>query len=201
MQIINLFVTGQAGTGKSFLVVSIVKSLRSRGRKVVVVCASGISCSVYGDLKSCTVHSLYALGTADMPSQMVIMRAASMPHRMQEILAADTIIWDEAGMSSRHILELVNAIHNAVVERENRWKPFRGFPCARSSRHAQRVATYRLPHSVSDQALIGCCQQWVSPWGRWLSGYIPVLPSPHGVQLRRDRWKNVQADLSASCPI
>ena len=100
MQIINLFVTGQAGTGKSFLVVSIVKSLRSRGRKVVVVCASGISCSVYGDLKSRTVHSLYALGTVDMPSQMVITRAASMPHRMQEILAADTIIWDEAGMSS-----------------------------------------------------------------------------------------------------
>ena len=49
---------------------------------------------------------------------------------------------------------------------------------------------------VSDQALIGCCQQWVSPWGRWLSRYIPALPYPHGTQLRKDRWKNVQADVA-----
>ena len=83
----------------------------------------------------------------------------------------------------------------------NQTKQCCGFPRARSSRHVQRVATYRLPHSVNDEALIGCCQQWVSPWGRWLSGYIPALPSPHGMQLRRDRWKTVQADLAASCPI
>ena len=120
----NVFITSQAGTGKSFLVISIVKTLRSCGRKVVVICTSGISCSVYGDLNSRNVHSLYALGTADMPSQMVITRAASMPHRMQEIFAADTIIWEKAGMSSQGILEIVNAIHDVVVQRENRWKPF-----------------------------------------------------------------------------
>ena len=60
----NLLVSGQAGTGKSTLVNSIVKELTSCGKKVKVVCSSGISCSLYGDsINSQTVHSCYGLQT------------------------------------------------------------------------------------------------------------------------------------------
>ncbi|KAJ7394573.1 hypothetical protein OS493_000390 [Desmophyllum pertusum] len=55
---------------------------------------------------------------------MVVARAASMPHCVSRIKAADTIIWDEAGMSSRRIFELVNAIHHEVAEEEEANKPF-----------------------------------------------------------------------------
>ena len=119
--------SGQAGTGKSFLVDAIVKSTKRRGRKIAVVCSSGISCSVFGDsIKSRTVHSQYALETANMPSEMVISRAKSMWHCMREVKNADTIIWDEAGMSSKRIFELVNAIHQAAEVNDNRRKPFGG---------------------------------------------------------------------------
>lgn len=66
----NVFITGQAGTGKSFLVKEIVKSLRNDGKKVVILCASGIATTVYDDLgatSASTVHSFYGLGTADLP--------------------------------------------------------------------------------------------------------------------------------------
>ncbi|KAL9967257.1 hypothetical protein ACROYT_G025442 [Oculina patagonica] len=121
----NLLLSGQAGTGKSFVVDEMVKELRRCGRKVVVVCSSGISCSVYGDgVKSSTVHSFYGLQTADMPSQMVVERATAIPHIVARLEEVDTIIWDEAGMSSMRIFQLVNALHHELADEDNDSKPF-----------------------------------------------------------------------------
>ena len=95
----NLLLAGQAGNGKSHVVKGLVQKLQSRGRKVVVVCSSVISSSVYGDgVKSSTVHSHYALQTADMPAELVVARATALPNCVARIKVADTIIWDEAGM-------------------------------------------------------------------------------------------------------
>ena len=114
----NLLLSGQAGTGKSYVVNGIVQVLRSRGKKVTVVCSSGISCSVYGDgVKSSTVHSHYGLQTADMPPEMVVARSTSISHCVARMKAADVIIWDEAGMSSKRIFQL-------EAEQKDKSKPF-----------------------------------------------------------------------------
>lgn len=42
----NLFVTGQGGTGKSTVVREIISNLQAVGKKVSVVCSSGIACTV-----------------------------------------------------------------------------------------------------------------------------------------------------------
>ena len=116
----NLLLSGKAGTGKSFVVDGMVSELRGCVKKVVVVCSSGISCSVYGDgVKLLTVHSFYGLQTADMPSKMVIARAASVPRIVARIKDVDTIIWDEAGMSSKRIFQLINALHHEIAEEES----------------------------------------------------------------------------------
>ena len=120
-----MLLSGQAGTGKSYVVRGLVASLRHLRRKVVVVCASGISTSVYGDaIKSSTVHSHYALQTADMPAEMVVARATSIPHCVARMKAAETVIWDEAGMSSKRIFQLVNAIHHEIADEKDKRKPF-----------------------------------------------------------------------------
>lgn len=120
-----MLLSGQAGTGKSFVVEGLVRELRRCGRRVVVVCSSGISSSVYGDgVKSCTVHSQYSLQTADMPAEMVVARAVAIPHVVGRIKEVDTIIWDEAGTSSRRIFQLVNAIHHTLAEGDEADKPF-----------------------------------------------------------------------------
>ena len=121
----NLLLCGQAGTGKSFVVEGLVRELRRCGWRVVVVCSSGISSSVYGDgVKSSTVHSQDALQTAHMPAEMVVARAVAMPHVVGGIKDVDTIIWDEVGMSSKRIFQLVNAIHHALAEGDEADKPF-----------------------------------------------------------------------------
>ena len=44
-----MFVTGQAGTGKSFLISEVFKVLKRCGEKPVIVCSSGIATSVHDD--------------------------------------------------------------------------------------------------------------------------------------------------------
>ena len=72
---------------------------------------------MYGDgVKSSTVHSHYAIQTADTP--------AVIPHVVTSVKEVDSVIWDEAGMSSKRIFELVNCIHHKRAERDKRAKPF-----------------------------------------------------------------------------
>ena len=47
----NVFIMGQAGTGKSFLIGKIFQTLKRRGEKVVIVCSSGIATTVHHDEK------------------------------------------------------------------------------------------------------------------------------------------------------
>jgi len=73
----NALISGQAGTGKSFLVKEIYKRLLRSGKKVVILCSSGIAGTVYQDLHTSiqTVHSFYGLRTAELPWNLVVNRA------------------------------------------------------------------------------------------------------------------------------
>ena len=46
----NALITGQAGSGKTFLVKEIFKRLKSNGKNVTIVCSSGIATTVYAGL-------------------------------------------------------------------------------------------------------------------------------------------------------
>ena len=110
----NLFITGQAGTGKSFIVKSIVHKLHRAKLNVAVVCSSGLSCTVYDgcEFSASTVHSYYGLQTADLPWVNVVKRSCANNLVMQRLQAVHAIILDEASMSSQRVFELANAIHH-----------------------------------------------------------------------------------------
>ena len=124
----NVFITGQAGTGESFLVKEIFRSLSRRGTKCEVICSSGIAGTVYGDITATvpTVHSFYGLQTADLPWRDVVSRASASNQVRDRIRAAGCIIWDEASMSSRRILEIANYIHHDLAEECDAAKSFGG---------------------------------------------------------------------------
>lgn len=113
----NMLISGAAGTGKSFLVKAIVKKLHELGKSVVVICSSGLSCTVYDNigLNVSTVHSHYGLQTADLPHENVIKRALANNLVRERVKQAETIIWDEASMSSERVLQLANAIQREVA--------------------------------------------------------------------------------------
>ena len=116
----NLLITGQAGTGKSWVVNTIREDCKQRGQKVALVCSSGIhriTCQVYERGIAATAHSHYGLGAADMPSENLIARAVSDKRVRERLHQVDVIIWDEASMSSARTLELANALHHAVADK------------------------------------------------------------------------------------
>ena len=106
----NLLITGQAGTGKSWVVNTIREDCKQRGQKVALVCSSGIACQVYERGIAATAHSYYGLGAADMPSENLIARAVSDKRVRERLHQVDVIIWDEASMSSARMLELANSL-------------------------------------------------------------------------------------------
>lgn len=94
-------------------------------KKVVVICLSGVSATVYSELGSTlyTVHSFYGLGTADLPWKLFVDQSIANNLVRERVQDIDVLIWDEISMSSSRIFELVNAIHARLA---NSSKPFGG---------------------------------------------------------------------------
>ena len=122
----NLLITGQAGVGKSEVVKTIIGTAKARGKKVAVICSSGIACQVYDRGEASTVHSYYGLSTAELPWWQVIDRSCENSLIRDRIKAIDVIIWDEASMSSQRMFELVNFLHHELATDDCKNLPFAG---------------------------------------------------------------------------
>ena len=57
----NICLTGQARTGKSFVIRKIVGELRKRGIRVALTCSTGIGTIVFESLQACTLHKWASL--------------------------------------------------------------------------------------------------------------------------------------------
>ena len=121
----NVFITGQAGTGKSFLVKNIFRNFIQRAISCEIVCSSGVAGTVYNDLGApiSTVHAFYGLETADLPCKQVIERATCNNLVRERLKEVQCIIWDEASMSSRRVFEIANFIHHMLALENDALKP------------------------------------------------------------------------------
>ena len=52
----NVVITGQAGTGKSFLIRNTIDDLKMSEINYAILCTTGIGCLQYPDLGATTVH-------------------------------------------------------------------------------------------------------------------------------------------------
>ena len=68
----DYLVTGQAGTGKSRVVNAISDDCQQLDLRVSVICSSEIACLVYDPGVASTVLSLYGLGAADLPAELLM---------------------------------------------------------------------------------------------------------------------------------
>lgn len=58
----NLVITEKAGTGKTFLLMIIFESIKSR-KKCQIIPSTGIACTAYDNAKAMTIHSCFGLMT------------------------------------------------------------------------------------------------------------------------------------------
>lgn len=99
----NIFLTGKAGTGKSFIVRHAMDLLKKAGRKVVAVAPTGIAAN---NIDGQTIHSMFSL----RPFGVLDFEVCNfLKPGMKEVLKkADVIIIDEVSMLRPDILDAMN---------------------------------------------------------------------------------------------
>jgi ATP-dependent exoDNAse (exonuclease V) alpha subunit len=103
MQGQNIFLTGKAGSGKSFIVKEAIKKLRKSGKKVVALAPTGIAANNIGGQ---TIHSFFSIP----PFGMVTYETANfIKNEKRRILdLVDVIFIDEISMARADLLDGIN---------------------------------------------------------------------------------------------
>jgi ATP-dependent DNA helicase PIF1 len=116
----NIFVTGSAGTGKSFLLQYIKQNYSGSG--LVVTASTGIAAVNIGGQ---TIHSWSAIGLANKPAREIIANLFSpkLSKIRRRIKLARILAIDEISMISAATFDLLNEVLKAVRQNE---KPFGG---------------------------------------------------------------------------
>lgn len=112
----NMFITGNAGTGKSTLVKYFIKNTN---KNVVVVAPTGVAALNIGGQ---TIHSFMRF--PPRPIQHTDIKVETRPSKIRLLKKIDTIIIDEISMVSSNMMESIHDYLNINVE--NSGEPFAG---------------------------------------------------------------------------
>ena len=103
----NVFLTGGAGVGKSYITNEVISDYRKRGKQVVSLGSTGVSAVNIGGF---TVHSFFVFGIASNFDELAAgdKRAKKRLADLKKILkATDLIIIDEISMVSTDLLDMI----------------------------------------------------------------------------------------------
>ncbi len=104
----NLFITGVAGTGKSWLLKHIIKYFKNNDKEVSVMAPTGIAAVNVG---GCTLHSFCGIGIPKGPKDFEKMSNKGPAHR---ILNSKVWIIDEISMCSGELLDKIEEKMRAI---------------------------------------------------------------------------------------
>ncbi|MDR0955808.1 MAG: AAA family ATPase [Candidatus Nomurabacteria bacterium] len=115
----SAFLTGAAGSGKTFLLKEFIREAKAAGQTVAITASTGIAATHLG---GGTIHSWSGLGVRDFLSDKFFQRMSD--SRQTAIRAADVLIIDEISMLHSWQLDLIDQILRRV--RESPSRPFGG---------------------------------------------------------------------------
>lgn len=103
----NIFLTGGAGVGKSYITNEVISEYRKRGKQVVSLGSTGVSAVNIGGF---TVHSFFVFGIAGDFDELAVgdKRAKKRLKDLKKVLkATDLIVIDEISMVSTSLLDMI----------------------------------------------------------------------------------------------
>ncbi len=113
----NVYLTGPAGSGKTYVLNQYIKYLRQSGIVVGVTASTGIAAT---HMNGMTIHSWAGLGIGDTIDIERILAKSTIKKRMAE---TRVLIIDEVSMLDGHVLDAVDAVTRAFKDKS---KPFGG---------------------------------------------------------------------------
>ncbi len=103
----NVFLTGAAGSGKTFVLREYIRYLEEHGVTVGITASTGIAATHMGGM---TIHSWAGIGIADAFSQHEIEELAEQPRLRRRFEATGVLIIDEISMLHDFRLDLVDSV-------------------------------------------------------------------------------------------
>jgi hypothetical protein len=116
----NVFLTGPAGSGKTFLLNKYIDYLKKNDIKVAVTASTGIAAT---HLNGRTIHSWCGMGISQELNNSQMNSLKDNEYLSSRILSTKVLIIDEVSMLSAKVLDLVNSILQAFKQN---LKPFGG---------------------------------------------------------------------------
>ncbi len=107
----NAFLTGPAGSGKTFLLNEFIDTLRRSGKKVAVTASTGIAAT---HLNGTTIHSWSGIGIADSLSPYALDAIVQKQYLHTRFNSTDVLIIDEISMFDAARLDAVDTVLRTV---------------------------------------------------------------------------------------
>jgi ATP-dependent DNA helicase PIF1 len=125
----SIFITGSAGTGKSYLLRHIYNSLTKEKKKVHVTALTGCAAYLLSEsigIKVNTIYSWAGIGYGKDTAQNYINHIMGKHPLRQRWRSTETLIIDEISMMSAELFDKIEEIAVGVRGRDNKSKPFGG---------------------------------------------------------------------------
>ena len=116
----NIFISGYAGTGKSYLINQIYNHAQESGKKIQITAMTGCAAVLLKNAK--TLHSWASIGLGNAPIEKLISNIKKY-HKTENWTKLDILVIDEISMMSKTLFELIDAI-SKKLRKNNR--PFGG---------------------------------------------------------------------------
>ncbi|MCB1198445.1 MAG: AAA family ATPase, partial [Deltaproteobacteria bacterium] len=154
----NVFLTGFAGTGKTFLIQEFLKS-KNQKKHYPVLGSTGVSALT---VKGRTFHSFFGLGIMQGNPEDVIKKAASNRNVRYRIKHAQCLIIDEISMLSSHALDIADQVTQRVLEDYQPWGGLRVIVVGDFAQLPPISQNYQRPWAFLSES-----------WSR--SGFVPLV--------------------------
>jgi len=118
----NLFLTGPAGTGKSFLIDRMVQSADQRGLTIQVTAMTGVAAVLLGK-RARTLHSWSGIQLAKDEPHQTAQRVSKQPRYKNNWKQTRILVVDEVSMMSKHVFDTLQQVA-AVILSTTKDRPF-----------------------------------------------------------------------------
>lgn len=116
----NVFLTGEPGAGKTYVINQYIAWLEAAGLSVAVTASTGIAATHIGGM---TIHSWSGIGIRDTLTQYDLDKISTNEKVVRRAKKAHVLVIDEVSMLDGRLLDMVNLVLKTVRQRE---EPFGG---------------------------------------------------------------------------